>query len=126
MNDAQNHRSTEMGVDQRITTTSFDLVSTGILIIAVSNSLVHRVLSLHLNIHRNRVAAIVLNGRSVSFKSSTSVIVDDCLSFTLWRLRPSYLFVLLRERVPESIHTIYSFSSKCRSPMNCRSSSLGR
>ena len=120
MNDAQNHRSTEVGVDQRITTTSFDLVSTGILIIAVSHSLVHRVLSPPLNIHRSRVAVIVLNRRTVSFKSSTSVIVGDCLSFALSRLMPGYLFVLLEERVPESIHTIGLFSSKCRSPMNGR------
>ena len=75
MNDVQNDRSKEVGVDQRITTTSFDLVSTGLLLIDVSNSLVHRLLSVHLNIHRNRVAVIVLNRRTVSFKSLTSVIV---------------------------------------------------
>ena len=56
MNDVQNDRSTEVGVDQRITTTSFDLVSTGLLIIAVSHSLVHRVLSPPLNIRRSHRA----------------------------------------------------------------------
>ena len=122
MNDVQNDRSTEVGVYQWITTTSFDLVSTGLPIIAVSNSLVHRVLSPHLKFHRNRVAVIVLNRRTVSFKRLTSVIVSvsHCRDWCL------VIYSYHWERVPESIHTICVVPSNRRSPMNGRSSSLGR
>lgn len=105
LNDVQNDRSTEVGVDQRITTTSFDLVSTDLLDIAVSNFLVNRVFSLHSNIPRNRVPLIVLNRRTVPFKRLTSVIVSlsHCRDWCLG------IYSYHWERLPESIHTICLF-----------------